>query len=137
MLIDTNIILELSKKQKQSESCRDLFNAINRGLINEDVYITKFAISATQALIGERDPKLVKKILLMIFQEKIKIFETDTKDEITLLATLCQLKLDFDDAIQYLAANRLNTYLVTFDKDFKGTGLEIKTPAQVLKKVLA
>ena len=42
------------------------------------------------------------------------------------------LELDFDDALQFIVANKLKTYLVTFDKDFKKTSLETKIPSEIL-----
>ena len=40
--------------------------------------------------------------------------------------------LDFDDSIQFIAANQLGTYIVTYDKDFSHTSLQTKTPEEVL-----
>ena len=137
MLIDTNIIIEMGRSQKKSQQCRDLLSAIDQELINEEVFITKFSLSAIEAILSQMDNGLIREILLLIFQEKIQIIDMDIKDDIMILATKKDLGLDFDDATQFVAAKRLNTYLVTFDKDFDQIPLKTKTPEQILKKLLA
>jgi len=41
--------------------------------------------------------------------------------------------LDFDDAYQYVAAEKYNLTLVSFDSDFDRTERGRKTPAEVVK----
>jgi predicted nucleic acid-binding protein len=36
------------------------------------------------------------------------------------------------DAIQFITANKKSTYIVSFDKDFKGKGIELKTLEEVM-----
>jgi predicted nucleic acid-binding protein len=137
MLIDSNILIEVGRKQRCMKECRDLIDAISQEIITEEVYITRFALSAFQAIATDADPKFVREILLLIHQDKIKIFNQSIEDDIMTLSVIKTLGLDFDDATQFIAANKLMTYLVTYDKDFKDTGLQIKTPKEILKKVLA
>jgi uncharacterized protein len=47
------------------------------------------------------------------------------------------LKLDFDDAIQYVAAERDDLMIVSLDADFDRTPRGRKTPAQVLAELAA
>lgn len=44
-----------------------------------------------------------------------------------------QFKLDFDDAYQYVAAEKYGLTLVSFDADFDRTKLGRKTPEEVLR----
>jgi len=53
-----------------------------------------------------------------------------------ILGTQEKLGLDFDDATQFISANKLGTYLVTYDKDFIGTGLKTKTPEDLIEELL-
>jgi predicted nucleic acid-binding protein len=137
MLIDSNILIEVGRKQRCKKECRDLIDAISQEIITEEVYITRFALSAFQAIATDADPKFVREILLLIHQDKIKILNQEIGDDIMTLSVLENLHLDFDDATQFVAANKLMTYLVTYDKDFKKTGLQTKTPKEILKKILA
>lgn len=136
MLIDTNIIIEIARKQKHYQECVDLLNAINQKSLGETVYITSFTLNAIEALISRFDNRFLKKILLMIYQGSIEICDLNIQDDLMILSSLNELGLDFDDATQFLAANKLATYIVTLDKDFKKTGIKLKTPKEVLKKVL-
>ncbi len=136
MLIDSNIFLEIARNQEYKQDCKDLINAIEQESISEEAYITKFSLDAIKAMASKESPKLVRLILIMIHQDKLKVLDTKPEDDLLTLGALQNLKLDFDDATQFVAANKLGTYLVTFDKDFKKTGLQIKTPKEVLKEIL-
>lgn len=133
MLIDSNIIIEIGRRQANHKECQELFDAIKFKMLDEPVYVTRFSMSAVEALVGEADAGLVRETLLLIHQGQIKIFETKVEDDLMINSIKKDLKLDFDDAIQFFAANRLGTYLVTYDKDFSHTSLETKTPGEVLE----
>ena len=133
MLIDTNILVEIGRKQEHSETCRQFLNAINLGMISEDIHITRFTLNATEALISEEDEELMRKILLLIHLEKIKIADNKIEDDLVILSITRDLGLDYDDACQFLTTHQLATYLVTYDKDFNKTSLPTKTPGEILK----
>jgi predicted nucleic acid-binding protein len=52
-----------------------------------------------------------------------------------LLGVRRRYNLDFDDAYQYVAAEKHDLTLVSFDADFDRTELGRKTPAQILEDV--
>lgn len=133
MLIDSNIIIEIGRSQVHRQECKELVEAIRFEMLEENAYITKFAVSAIEALIGESNGELVRDILLLVHQGKLKIFETKIEDDLLITSVKKDLKLDFDDALHFIAANRLGTYLVTLDKDFSHTTLETKTPKEVIE----
>lgn len=136
MLIDTNIFVEIARKQERYLECLDLLKAINKGVFNEDVYVSRFSLGALQALLSLKSPGFLQNILLLIYGGNIKIYTPEIEDDIMTLGSLGNFSLDFDDAVQFTSAAKLNTYLVTLDNDFKKTGLKIKTPQEVLDKVL-
>lgn len=136
MLIDTNIFIEIARKQERFEECLDLMNVVKEEIINEDVYMTAFSLHALEALISRHAKGLLKDVLLLIHQDKIKIYNTDIEDDLGILASMEALGFDFDDAMQYVCTNKLGTYIVTFDKSFKGKGIEVKTPKEILKTIL-
>lgn len=136
MLIDTNIIIEIAKKQEFYQDCLDLMKAIKNSQMKEKVFITQFALHAIEAMISRKSENFLREFLLLIHQDKINTFKTDIADDLMILSVMKLLGLDFDDATQYVCANKLGTCLVTFDKDFEGKGIEVKTPAQILEGVL-
>ncbi len=132
MLIDTNIIVEIAKRQQCYRECADLLDAINQGQVSEEVYITRFALSVVEAIIGKVNRKFLQEILLMIYRGSIRVFNLEIQDDMMALGVLDDRELDFDDAIQFIAANKLRTYIVTLDKDFRKTGIKVKTPKEVI-----
>lgn len=137
MLIDTNIILEMAFNQARAGECKKLLNAIDENAFEKDVYITRFALSAIEAMSSKQPPNFLREFLLLILEEKIKIFDLKVEDDLMINSVHSDLGLDFDDAVQYVAANRLGTWLISFDKDLKNKGLIVKTPAEVLEGILA
>ncbi len=85
---------------------------------------------------GTKSPGFLKELLIMIHQEKIQVFNTDAGDDLMILATQKSLNLDLDDALRFLAANRRRTCFVTYDNDFSGCGLEIKTPGRIVHDLI-
>ncbi len=136
MLIDTNIFLEIVFSQAKSDDCQKLLNAIDQRVLKEKAYITRFSLSAIQALSRKEKIDFVREILLMIWEEKLNLLEMSVEDDLTINSVRLDLDLDFDDTVEYIAAHKLGTYLVTYDKDFKKTSLPTKTPAEVLKEIL-
>src|SRR3989338_407658 len=118
MLIDSNIFIEVAKSQNRSDECGDLLAVIDEGLIDEDIFITEFALNALLAILSRHHPDFLKTILLLIQQDKIMVKSASIEDHLMTLTVFKNLKLDFDDATQFLVANRLQTYIVTYDKDF-------------------
>jgi len=56
-------------------------------------------------------------------------------DELRDLEKIAQdFKLDFEDAYQYLAAEKYNLQLISFDKDFDRTERGRKIPAEIIEK---
>lgn len=47
---------------------------------------------------------------------------------------IARFNLDFDDAYQYVVAEREEAVLISFDKDFDRTDLVWQTPAQILAR---
>jgi len=137
MLIDINIFIEIARAQDKSQECRDLFTAICEDLFKEDAYITSFGLSAIQAMTNQSNPDFLKELMIAIHQEKFLIFDTSIIDQMMILSVQQDLNLDFDDTLHYIAAHKLNTYLVSYDKDFAKHEIIVKTPKKVLKEILS
>lgn len=136
MLIDTNIFVEIVRKQPHCLACSDLLNAINLDMIGEEVCLSRFSLNAIESMLSEATDFL-REILLLIFQKKIKVINLSPEDDLMVNSMKKDLNLDFDDTVQFLAASKLGTYLVTYDKDFSRTSLQTKTPEDILKSLSA
>jgi len=60
------------------------------------------------------------------------LINLEPQDTQNLVAVMNQFNLDFDDAYQYVAAERHNLTLVSFDNDFNRTTRGKRTPAEIL-----
>ena len=63
----------------------------------------------------------------------IILIHLQPEDTQRLVRTMEQFNLDFDDAYQYVAAEKYNLTLVSFDSDFDRTERGRETPMEALK----
>lgn len=68
----------------------------------------------------------------MLLDGGLMLVPLAAEDMEALVATAQKHKLDFDDAYQYLLAEKHNLTLVSFDADFDRATRGRKTPAQIL-----
>lgn len=60
------------------------------------------------------------------------VWTLTTEDMKDLSPIARKFNLDFDDAYQYLAAEKFNLQLISFDKDFDRTEQKRKEPSEVM-----
>ena len=63
----------------------------------------------------------------------VVLIHLEPEDTGCLVQVMEQFNLDFDDAYQYVAAERYNLSIVSFDSDFDRTELGRRTPAEILR----
>jgi len=56
------------------------------------------------------------------------------EDIVRIVQVTKEFKLDFDDAYQYVSAEKYNLTIVSFDSDFDKTPKGRKTPAEIVKR---
>ena len=76
-----------------------------------------------------------RKILDDLARRKVWTLHLPPSDLYTVLDRMSALNLDFDDAFQYLVAERDDLTIVSFDTDFDRTPRGRKTPGQVLAEI--
>lgn len=129
-LVDTNVWLELLLEQERAEEVRDFLSTIETNLLT----LTDFTVYS----IGIILMRLGKDQLFSDFsadtleQGQVTSIRLNIADMRDLLAVGQQYRLDFDDAYQYLAAEKHGFALVSFDSDFDRTDRGRKTPKQVI-----
>ncbi|MBF0491845.1 MAG: type II toxin-antitoxin system VapC family toxin [Deltaproteobacteria bacterium] len=132
-LFDTNIFLEHLLDQEQSKSCRALIKTINQ---DKNVWVSLFSIHAIEAILEGRTKSnilLLEFLTHIQFHPYIQIYATTLEEEIEILKLSPQLKLDFDDSLQYYIAKKKSLTLVTLDKDFrKIKDILVLSPKQIL-----
>ena len=114
-LVDTNIFLETLLDQDKSAEVQSFLRSIDLNII----FMTDFSLYS----IGITLFRLKKSALLISFLDDIVVDGIDIlslapEDLKTLDQSVQQFSLDFDDAYQYVVAEKHDLQLVSFDRDF-------------------
>ena len=129
-LLDTNIWLERLLGQSQSAVVGQLLER----LPTEQMCMTDFTLHSLGVILnrlGQRD-------VFMLFVQDVLIdggialtsLPPTAMDRV--VGVMSQFDLDFDDAYQYVAAERENVSIISFDRHFDQTERGRQTPTQVL-----
>lgn len=130
LLVDTNIFLELFLGQKKAEDCERFLEKTSVGEL--EATITKFTVHAIEATLN--DPALILTFLRNLQNSLgLNVYETTVEDEMAASMLMDEIKLDFDDSLQYYVAKKLgvNT-IVSYDKHFDQVDIERKEPADFI-----
>jgi predicted nucleic acid-binding protein len=95
--------------------------------------ITDFSFHSIGVLLTRRNQS---EILLPFVQDvfidgAVRLVHLEPQDTPNIVAAINQYNLDFDDAYQYVAAQRHNLIIVSFDNDFNRTPEGRRTPAEI------
>lgn len=131
-LLDTNIFIELLLEQEKAEDVRKF-------LINHDpceLYITEFSFySIGIILLKLKQKELLHKFIKDTFyNSEINLVRLKPPEIERVIIVAEQFNFDFDDAYQYVTAEKYRLTLVSFDTDFDRTERGRKTPAEIIEK---
>jgi len=129
-LIDTNIFLEGLLEQEKAESVRYFFQAVDV----EKTFMTDLTLHSIGIILF----RLKKYELFTSFVEDMiingmEILSSTPEDLMKLDRTVQQYNLDFDDAYQYMLAEKHQLQLISFDKDFDSTKIGRKEPSEIVQ----
>ncbi|KAF5418612.1 MAG: hypothetical protein C5S45_08135 [Candidatus Methanocomedens sp.] len=129
-LIDINIFLEGLLEQEKAESVRYFFQAVDI----EKTFMTDLALHSIGIILF----RLKKYELFTSFVEDMiingmEILSSTPEDLMKLDRTVQQYNLDFDDAYQYMLAEKHQLQLIRFDKDFDSTKIGRKEPSEIVQ----
>lgn len=129
-LLDANIFLELLPDQKESESVRALLSS----KAPDELGISDLAFHSIGIILYQKNAaRLFSDLVRDLFGEGgIAIFALGSEDMERLEHVAAAFSLDFDDAYQYVAAEKFSLGLVSFDTDFDRTDRKRITPAEIL-----
>lgn len=129
-LLDTNIWLERLLGQEKSDEVAIFLDRIPSNYL----HITDFSFHS----IGVIMDRLGKVDVFLNFINDIFVYgavsivRLDHEDMQRLAQVMERFKLDFDDAYQYIAAEKYAITLLSFDKDFDNTELGRKMPSEIV-----
>ena len=129
-LVDTNIWLERLLNQEKSEEVGKFLDNISSG----DLYITDFTFHSIGLILCRLNQK---KVLLQFIQDvfidgAVNLVHLEPTDIKYLMKVMDEFVLDFDDAYQYVAAEKYGLTIISFDSDFDRTRRGKKTPIEIL-----
>lgn len=129
-LVDTNIWLERLLEQERTEEVKNFLDKVP----SESFWITDFALhSISLSLIRLKKTDLLLRFVKDMFIEgSVVLVHLAPEDTEVMLQRMMQFHLDFDDAYQYIAAEKYNLIIVSFDPDFDRAERGRKTPGQAL-----
>jgi hypothetical protein len=129
-LLDTNIFLELLLNQKESGSVRALLSTKNP----EELGISDLAFHSIGIILYQKNaPHLFSDFIEDLFGDGgIILFALGSDDMKRLEHVSLSFRLDFDDAYQYVVAEKFDLALVSFDTDFDRTDRKRLIPADIL-----
>ena len=126
-LVDANVWIEVFLDQAQADAAQGFLQAASpRELAITDFALFACALRFRRSGMEDAFPRLLREIEAA---EAEIIRLTPLELEIVWKTTF-ELKLDFDDAYQYTAAEARGLELVSFDTDFDATPRRRLTPAQ-------
>jgi len=127
-LVDTSLWLELLLEQDESRQVREFLENSESNIL----YISEFALySIGVVLLRLKKAELFLRFVKDISDAGINIIRLLPRDMEALAEASGNYNLDFDDAYQYVAAEKYDLEILSFDGDFDRTERGRKTPDQV------
>ena len=130
-LLDSNIFLELLLDQEKASEVECLLRFLPR----DAMYISEFSLYSIGILLFRYKffdifTQFVEDFIVSGGIRLVRLFPEDAK---RLVEIARQFGLDFDDAYQYVVAERYGLIIVSFDSDFDRTKRGRKVPKELLK----
>ena len=126
-LVDTNLGLELLLNQQRAQEVRWLLEQHE----GSDFALTEFSLYSIGIILTRlnKDEAFERFIADALEQAGTRLLRLGATDMKALLAVRKQFGLDFGDAYQYVAAEKHNLTLLSFDTDFDRTARGRMTPS--------
>ena len=132
-LLDTNIWLERLLGQEHSEDVGELLGRVN----SDQLFISDFSFHSVCLILTrlKRPQSLIDFVHDLFINGGVVLLAVSPEEIELVIGLMAEVTLDFDDAYQYLIAERQDLELVSFDSDFVHTPRGRKTPEEVLKNL--
>lgn len=128
-LVDTNLILEILLRQAKAEEVKRFLEHAP----GEQLFLTEFSLYSLGILLIRRNLHdiFLRAVEDLLFTGGMTVLRLAPADLADVVRCSKQFGLDFDDAYQYVAADKHNLVIVSFDADFDRTARGRKQPHQV------
>jgi predicted nucleic acid-binding protein len=129
-LLDTNIWLERLLAQDQAEMVGQLLDTVPA----EQLLMSDFTLHSMGVILGRlgESEVFVRFVQDVLIDGPVALAGLSPAAMQRVVAVMDSHRLDFDDAYQYVVAEREEAVIVSFDNDFDRTELGRQTPEQIL-----
>lgn len=131
-LLDTSILVELLLDQEKADEVERIFKIISP----TNLYITEFTLYSVGIILFRH--KLQDLFLHIVndllVESRVHLVRLGLEYMPAVASAAHEFALDFDDAYQYVAAQKHNLDLVSFDADFDRTGRGRVMPAAIIAR---
>ena len=129
LLIDTNVFLEIILDQEKAAEAKALLAKV----ADHEFFISDYSLHSIGLLLFRRKQHNVFQRFLrdMAVNAAVTLLSLSVDDMEAVVDAATKYDLDFDDAYQYVAAEKYHLTLVSFDSDFDRTGRGRKAPAEI------
>ena len=129
-LLDSNVWLELLFAQERADDVRRFLQTVPMAQVAiSEFSVYSIGIALARSGLENAFVQFVSDTLEGTALDRIRLDTADLKE---VMSVRKRFRLDFDDAYQYVAAEKHNLTLVSFDTDFDGTERGRRTPADIL-----
>ncbi len=128
-LVDTNLILEVLLRQAKAEEVKQFFERAP----SQQLFLTEFSLYSLGVLLIRRNMHdiFLRAIEDLLFTGGVTLLRLAPADLADVARRSQQFGLDFDDAYQYVTADKHNLVIVSFDADLDRTERGRNQPHQV------
>ena len=131
-LIDTNIWLERLLNQQQAAIVDEFLQAIpSENLAMSDFTFHSIALALTRRQLSTPLQEFIQDAFI---EGNVGLLSLSPMEISSVLRTMREQSLDYDDAYQYATAEQYDLILVSFDTDFDNTSRGRKAPQEILSK---
>ena len=131
-LVDTNIWLERLLDQARSEEVGQFLEQVP----SEQLFVTDFAFHSIGVILTKLgQTEVLSRFVKDLFIEgAVVVVNLQPQETRRIIEVIANFRLDFDDAYQYVAAEREDLIIISFDGDFDRTERGRRTPTEVLSR---
>ena len=129
-LIDTNVFLELLLGQKKALDVRQFFRKVE----SVNISLSDFSLHSIGIILLKlkKGKSFIDFIDDLILTGGVQILSLYPEDMLKLIEVAKRYGLDFDDAYQYIVAEKFSLKIVSFDVDFDKTEKGRQEPVALL-----
>jgi len=129
-LVDSNVWLELLLEQERAEEVAQFLQIVG----TDELWITEFTIYSIGIIMTRLNKdEIFEDFLSDVLEDSgVKRVCLSIGDLKQVIQVARKFRLDFDDAYQYVAAEKNDLCLVSFDADFDRSEMGRRTPSEIL-----